>query len=98
MKKLKKSVKVILFSFISAICVAGIVLGCVFAFRGKKGNEFEPIPTPTPVVVDDGKERAKAEWEKNVALLGNQIEESNNQSGLKYNLVSGAPYEKYVDD
>ena len=41
MKKLTKSMKIVLISVVSAVCVAGIVLGCVLGFR-KKDNDVEP--------------------------------------------------------
>lgn len=41
MKKLKKSAKIILISAVSAICVLAIVLGTIFATRGKHPNNPE---------------------------------------------------------
>ena len=45
MKKLTKSAKIILVSILSAICVLGVVLGCIFAFPKKDPNNPN---NPTP--------------------------------------------------
>ena len=65
MKKLKKSAKIILVSVVSALCVLGIVFGCVFATRGNKpggspNNPNTPITpeepkTPAISYIDSGK-------------------------------------------
>ena len=41
MKKMKKSVKIILIASVSLVCVAAIVLGCIFGFK-KKGGDTPP--------------------------------------------------------
>lgn len=41
MKKMKKSVKIVLIASVSLICVAAIVLGCIFGFK-KEGGDNPP--------------------------------------------------------
>lgn len=38
MKKLKKSVKYFIISCVSIVCVAGIVMGCIFGIKKNKDN------------------------------------------------------------
>ena len=53
MKKLKKSVKVLIISGVSVLCVLAIVLGCVFGLRKPKDgptNGVNPPSQNTPIV------------------------------------------------
>ena len=90
MKKLTKNMKIILISVVSFICVAAIVVGCVFAFRDKNPNN--PNNPNNPVTPPAG-----LTWEQKVDLLGKEINLANSASSTKeYDVLLGVPYEGYV--
>ena len=91
MKKLSKSMKIVLISVVSCILVAAIVVGCVFAFKGKDDPSNPNNPNnpnnPGGVVVDQV-------WLDRVALLGNDIKTSNVSNN--YDVLLDAPYSGIV--
>ena len=88
MKKLKKSVKIVLISVVSVLLVAGIVLGCVFGLKSNNPNNPNPNnPTPSGEVT--------LSWNEKIDLLGQEINNKNSQAN-SYDVILGAPYENYV--
>ena len=87
MKKLTKSMKVVLISVVSAVCVAGIVLGCVFGFR--KPNEKEDIKYFDNFVPVEEKNLT---WAEQVELLGMEMLNKNNKPVNEYARVQAVPY------
>jgi len=105
MKKLTKSMKIILISAISVICVAAIVLGCVFGFRDKNPNEPVNPNVPSGPVTPSGPSTPSGPvtppkpvtWEEKLNLLGSEINTKNTES-TEFDIILGVPYEGYVDE
>ena len=97
MKKLTKNMKIILISVVSFICVAAIVVGCVFAFRDKNPNNPNNPNNPSnpnnpvnpPVVLT---------WSQKVDLLGKELNASLVNPSKEIDVVLGEPYEGFVGE
>ena len=70
MKKLKKSVKIILTISVSLVCVTAIVLGCIFGFK-KPGEE--PPTTPPPTGFSQAQKDLAAEINSNVKQMTYEV-------------------------
>ena len=85
MEKMKKSVKIVLISVVSALLVFGIVLGCVLGGRSNPNNPNNPNNQPEIVL----------SWNDKVSLLGEEIIAQDLNSN-NFDLMLGVPYENYI--
>ena len=90
MKKLKKSIKILLISCISILCVTAIAVGCILGFRDKNpnnpNNPTGPV-NPPPVVLSG------------YNLLKGQVNNNNAQElESKFSILTSLPYDGVCEE